>query len=140
MGLLKDPADAGYAPVTLEAHDLVFGDRQADYGHPLDDFDATAMSWTAFLRKRGLLRDGAVLEGEDIGPLMVLFKMMRQANFRKRDNLTDGAGYCETTQRVIHERARRAAPLVLVSTPGSNVTFYDPYYPKFEKPPTPENS
>jgi Domain of unknown function (DUF6378) len=108
MGLI---AEKGYRAVTLEAHDLVMGDREQSYGHPLDDFTCTALMWTAYLRHRGLILDDAAIEAEDVGPLMVLVKMSRQANAPKRDNLVDSAGYCETTARVIFERAKREASL-----------------------------
>lgn len=107
MALLQDPADVGYVPVTLEAHDLVFGDRQVSYGHPLDDFTCTAAMWTAYLKHRGLLKEGSEVVAEDFGPMMILAKVSRQANSPKRDNLVDSAGYAETTERVIFERARR---------------------------------
>lgn len=100
-------SEDAYKPITLEAHALVFGDRQASYGHPLDDFSCTAAMWTAYLQHRGLLIPGAQIDAEDFGPMMILAKVSRQANCPKRDNLTDAAGYAETTERVIHERARR---------------------------------
>lgn len=91
--------------ITLEANGLVFGDRNADYGHPLDDFDCTAALWNAYLRKRGL---EAGLVGEDIGMLMILLKVSRQAGKNKRDNLVDIAGYAETVQMTIGEREKRS--------------------------------
>ncbi len=132
MAFLIDPNDAEYHPVTLEAHDLVFGDRQADYGHPLDDFDTTAAYWTTYLHSRGLLKEGVRVIGEDVSPMMHHVKTSRYANGintgkPKRDTNTDMAGYAETGWRVIHERARRAAvgPLTLdlqpASPPGTTV-------------------
>lgn len=96
-----------YKPITLEAHALVFGDRNQSYGHPLDDFSCTATCWTAYLRHRGLLAPGAEVIAEDVGPMMIFVKLSRQANCPKRDSMVDTAGYAETTERVIHERARR---------------------------------
>jgi hypothetical protein len=95
--------------VALEAHTLVHGDRNASYGHPLDDFAKTAEFWTTYLRAKGLLAEGVALDPEDVGLMMVFVKISRQANAPKRDNLTDIAGYAETVHRVITERERRAA-------------------------------
>lgn len=107
MGWIMSEADQDYKPITLEAMDLVFGPRNVDYGHPLDDFSCTALMWTAYLRHRGLLKDDAEVVAEDFGPMMILAKVSRQANAPKRDNMTDTAGYAETTERVIYERGRR---------------------------------
>ena len=92
--------------ILTEAQGLVHGDRNADYGHPLDDFSRTAAIWTALLG--GKLKDGAHIEPEDVGLCMVGVKLSRQINQPKRDNLTDAAGYCETVRMVIDEKARRA--------------------------------
>lgn len=85
--------------VLLEANDLVHGDRQADYGHPLDDFTKTAAMWSAIL--------GTTVTAEQVGLCMCAVKISRQANRPKRDNLVDLAGYAETVQMVIEERYRR---------------------------------
>ena len=93
--------------VLIEAESLVHGDRNDTYGHPLDDFTCTAAMWTALLQHRGLLKPGAEINAEDVGPMMIALKLSRQANTPKRDNMTDAAGYAETTQMAIDERARR---------------------------------
>lgn len=94
--------------ILTEAQGLVHGDRNSDYGHPLDDFSRTAAIWTALLG--GKLKDGARIEPEDVGLCMVGVKLSRQINQPKRDNLTDAAGYCETVRMVVDEKARRANP------------------------------
>lgn len=87
--------------VLLEAQKLVHGDRNADYGHPLDDFSRTARMWSAIL--------GVEVSPEQVGLCMVAVKISRQCNRPKRDNLVDGAGYFETVSMVLEERDRRAA-------------------------------
>jgi hypothetical protein len=82
-----------------EAQRLVHGDRGADYGHPLDDFSRTATMWGAIL--------GFTVSAEQVGLCMMALKISRQCNRVKRDNLVDAAGYAETVQMCIEERARR---------------------------------
>jgi hypothetical protein len=79
-----------------EAQRLVHGDRQADYGHPLDDFTRTAAMWSAIL--------GAAVTAEQVGLCMMAVKISRQCNKPKRDNLTDAAGYAATVQMCVEER------------------------------------
>lgn len=92
-------ASGEYEPITLEAHGLVFGDRNRDYGHPIEDFSRTAAFWTAYLGDK--LKPGEIVTAEDVGILMCLLKLSRQRNREKRDNLVDLAGYAETVQRII---------------------------------------
>lgn len=88
--------------VLQEAQRLVHGDRQAAYGHPFDDFSRTAQLWAAIL--------GIPVSPEQVGLCMIAVKISRQCNVPKRDNMTDAAGYAETVQMVVEERARRAVP------------------------------
>lgn len=92
-----------------EANGLINGDRQADYGHPIDDFSNTSSYWTTWLRSKGYLKDGVELGPEDIPPMMVLLKLSRESNRPKRDNKVDGVGYFGTWEMVEEEQARRAA-------------------------------
>jgi hypothetical protein len=74
------------------------GSRQADYGHPRDDFARTAAMWTGILADR--LRDGAAITASDIPLCMIAVKLARQAHRHKRDNLVDIAGYARTASMV----------------------------------------
>lgn len=97
--------------IMQEAQRLIYGDRNEDYGHPLDDFGCTAKLWSAFLQHKynHVGHDVPDLEPEDVGILMVLLKMSRQANMPKRDNLVDGVGYLGTVEMIEDETKKRAA-------------------------------
>lgn len=78
--------------IAQEADDVV-ADRMAVYGLPAENHGCTAALWTAYLRRRGLLEDGAELDDRDVCLLNVLQKVSRDANVRKRDNLVDVIGF-----------------------------------------------
>lgn len=86
--------------VLQEAQRLVYGDRQAAYGHPYDDYSRTGRIFSAVID--GWLRQQPGFENIPRVPdmpaptaclLMVGVKMSREVNAPKRDNRTDGAGY-----------------------------------------------
>lgn len=89
--------------VLTEADGLVHGDRNAAYGHPLDDFSRTAGMVSAMLGHK--LKEP--LTAEDVILIMCQVKISRQINKPKRDNMVDLAGYAECADWVIEERARR---------------------------------
>ena len=98
---LKVGAEAMPAETVLqEAQRLVYGDRQAAYGHPYDDYTRTGRIFGAIID--GWLRQQPGFEHiprvpdvpAHIGCLfMVGVKVSREVNEHKRDNCTDGAGY-----------------------------------------------
>lgn len=89
--------------VALEAHTLVHGNRGEAYGHPLDDMTRTAGMLNALLGPKL----NVPLQAEDVSKIMVLVKLSREENRPKRDNRVDGAGYFETLDMIVAERARR---------------------------------
>lgn len=81
--------------ILQEAQGLVYGDRGADYGHPIEDFTRTGRIWGAVL---GLDRD---VTPNEVALCMVGVKMSREVNKPKRDNRVDGAGYFATLDMVV---------------------------------------
>lgn len=86
--------------VLEEAQRLIYGSRNEDYGHPLDDFARTGRIW------------GAILGIDDVAPELVGLcmagvKISREVNRPKRDNRVDGPGYFGCVQMIHEERTRR---------------------------------
>lgn len=84
--------------VAIEAHGLVYGKRQGDYGHPREDFTRTAILWTGLLQHK--LADGEFITPEDYARCMVAVKLSRDVHSPKRDNRVDMAGYAITLDRL----------------------------------------
>lgn len=92
--MISDPRDlASYAA------NLVTGDKQDLYGHPLDDFTRAGKIWEAIL--------GVPVSAEQVALCMVGIKISRQTNRAKLDNVIDGIGYFFTLAMVQEERAER---------------------------------
>jgi len=85
----RKPIDASIAS---EAMSLVSGDRQAAYGHPYDNFLATAKLWSVIL--------GIEVTPQQVALCMVQVKIARELNASKRDNLVDAIGYLLTYDSV----------------------------------------
>ncbi len=86
--------------ILQEADDLIHGDRNYTYDHPLDNFNRIKKGWEVIF--------GIDITEEQVGLAMTWVKIAREAYMHKRDNLTDGAGYLGTIEMVISERNLRA--------------------------------
>ena len=72
--------------VLLEAHEVINGQRQDQYGNPEDSFATIAKMWSAWLGKEIFPYDAAML--------MALLKVARAKHGAgHRDNHVDGCGY-----------------------------------------------
>ena len=75
--------------VLQQAIDIINGERQDVYGSPEDSFAKIAGYWTTYLGDQMTDR----ITAEDVALMMTLFKIAREANQHKRDNIIDAAGY-----------------------------------------------
>jgi len=93
-----------------EAQELVYGDRNDAYGHPMDDYTRTGIIWGAMLRDWA--RDCAIRKKEVVFPIppelaclmMCAVKISREVNKPKRDNRVDLAGYSACVDRIHNRR------------------------------------
>lgn len=94
-------------PLLEEASAIVNGERQQQYGHPSVHFARVAAGWET------IFADG-IFNEERVALAMVWFKMCRQLQATKRDNIIDAIGYlltadmCATTKaeftRILHDQ------------------------------------
>lgn len=82
-----------------EAQRLVGGDRQDDYGHPLDCCDRIGRLWSVAL--------GIDVPAEKVAECLGLMKYARLQQGYKRDTVVDIAGYAQVLQMIVDERERR---------------------------------
>ena len=92
--LMNDPRD-----IALYAAELVSGDRQDAYGHPLDNLTRASKIWSVIL--------GCEVSAEQVALCMVGMKIAREVNQSKPDTVVDGIGYFLTLQMIQEERLRR---------------------------------
>ena len=81
--------------VLEEAMEIINGERQDVYGSPEDSFALISDYWTTYVRSRSpeVANAGFCLFADDVAIMMTLFKIAREANQHKRDNIVDAAGY-----------------------------------------------
>jgi hypothetical protein len=91
MARQHDPASKKES-ILDEAQRIVGGDRAKAYGHPLTDFQRTALIWEAVL--------GIKVDPYQVALCMIGVKVSRECNARKRDNAVDIAGYAQTLSMV----------------------------------------
>ena len=80
--------------VLSEADELIYGDRNNDYGHPRDDFGRTARIWTAIL--------GTEVNARQVALCLIGVKISRLCQTPDhRDSIVDIAGYAGCYDRVV---------------------------------------
>jgi len=81
-----------------EASEIIFGDRQDDYGHPAISFARIRDFWNTALRHK--FKEGEDLSLDDVIILFSLAKHSRWLHSYKRDHPRDIAGYAGLAERV----------------------------------------
>lgn len=80
--------------ILLEAHRIINGERQQQYGSPEDSHAVIADMWNGYLSARCSAGCEKWLGPSDVAHMMALFKIGRQINGAgKLDNYVDAAGY-----------------------------------------------
>lgn len=87
-----------------KAHELVIGDRNADYGSPHPDFAGIALMWSGLLNTKLNAQISAV----EVGLMMAALKLRRHAHKPKDDNLIDAHGYLDCVEWI--ETGTRPSP------------------------------
>lgn len=87
-----DPEEEPDPTILTEAQRLVYGPREASYGHPHTDFNRTAKIWSAILDTEVTAKQAALC--------MVGVKLSREVHRPKTDNLVDLAGYAAVADRI----------------------------------------
>ena len=94
VGLRRDDngAEKGRGRILQEAHDIINGQRQTEYGNPEDSFGEIAFAWNWYLADR--FDDMPVITAADVAMMMALFKIAREkCGAGKKDNIRDACGY-----------------------------------------------
>lgn len=109
------------APITSEAEKLVLGQRNVDYGHPLDNFTDVAAGWSVLV--------GTPISAKQVPLMMEWLKLCRNkqslratGNFHT-DTLIDQAGYALTAQILEEEVERRASSNAASGTGTASEAF-----------------
>lgn len=86
--------------ILAKAYRAVNGDRQENYGHPLDNFTLIYRLWEPILE--------ADLPGySKVALCMAQVKVARELHQQKEDNMVDLAGYADCLVRAVEEDERR---------------------------------
>ena len=84
-----------------EAMEIVDGDRQDDYGHPIDNHGTTSEMFASYLRRKYGTAAPSALDAYDTCIFNILQKVSRLANKVTRDGLTDLAGYARNMEMIM---------------------------------------
>ena len=90
-----------------QAINLVYGDRQRDYGHPADNWGRIARYWSAYLFNRFGIT--VLVEPRDVGWMNILQKIARDNEQELAENIDDTAGYAEGMHLVAERDASQTS-------------------------------
>lgn len=88
-------------PILEEAHEVIYGDREATYGDPGKNLRTIAEYWATYLRSKDLIGPDDCLTYDDVCNMMVLLKVARLGNTPlHHDSMVDACGYLALADRV----------------------------------------
>lgn len=94
--------------ILREAIRTVCEDRNTQYGEPEDSFRVIAELWTTFVREACVSQGANVcILAEDVGMMMVLFKVARAIGGTKADTYIDIAGYAACAGKIALDGSMR---------------------------------
>lgn len=103
-GAVGSRTHAPHESILQEAQRLIHGQRNADYGHPRENFQHSADLFSAYL--------GVPVSSMDIANLMILMKLSRvHGTGYHRDSYTDIAGYAGCVERIEEEDPSTSPPV-----------------------------
>lgn len=116
------------------ANNLTHGERNQNYGDPVDNMDNFAMLLNGYLLARGVDNE-FTLDAEDAAWIMVLAKMARTVERRgyHADNYVDAAAYAAIAAECADEREDMTRPFTVTDGPEKS----DGYEEAFLKPSNP---
>lgn len=88
--------NATRSQLLIDAAKVIDGDRNVDYGDPIDDFSVTAQMWQTYLRRIMVTRntEEVYIDPHDVAVMMILVKISRLTQTpEKHDHWLDIAGY-----------------------------------------------
>jgi hypothetical protein len=78
--------------ILQEADKIINGERRQAYGPVKESFDKVAKLWSVAV--------GKDITAPQVALMMILFKVARELNAHKSDNLTDIAGYAQLEENL----------------------------------------
>ena len=77
--------------LAVDALKVINGERQDYYGNPEDSFNDIANVWKWYLKS--IYSTNICITSKDVATMMALFKIARNCNQNKEDNIIDAIGY-----------------------------------------------
>lgn len=81
--------------------EILNGDRLDSYGNPLNSFGRISDYWNNYLLHKGIVIEN--LKPSDSAMMMVLFKLAREENKYKEDNIIDAIAYLVLYNNLLKE-------------------------------------
>ena len=98
--LTEDKYKSQY-PILEEVAKILEGDRRDSYGEAVSSFTRIADYWNDYIYHK--YKDAVTLTPYDIAMMMALFKIAREENNHKHDNIVDAIGYLALANKLIEK-------------------------------------